>query len=197
VRTIANEAGVSPGLIIHHFGSKDGLVGACDERIAGVIEEGKSAAMQTGPSFDVLGSLRQSGGTQIMRFLARRLTDESGAVADLVDRMVEDATAYLTEGVESGMLRSTSDPAGRAAILTIWSLGALVLNDHLTRLVGTDLMSDTAMEDGSILGYFMPATEILAEGIVTAAMAAQLREAFAGMADEGVAGDPGGKEMTA
>ena len=31
VRAIATAAGVSPGLVIHHFGSKDGLRKACDE----------------------------------------------------------------------------------------------------------------------------------------------------------------------
>ena len=34
VRAIAEAAGVSPGLVIHHFGSKDGLRKACDDYIA-------------------------------------------------------------------------------------------------------------------------------------------------------------------
>ncbi len=33
VRTVAADAGVSPGLVIHHFGSKDGLRAACDEYV--------------------------------------------------------------------------------------------------------------------------------------------------------------------
>ncbi|MEZ5096013.1 MAG: helix-turn-helix domain-containing protein [Nocardioides sp.] len=34
VREIATEAGVSPGLVVHHFGSKDGLRAAVDEYAA-------------------------------------------------------------------------------------------------------------------------------------------------------------------
>ena len=33
VRTIAEAAGVSPGLVIHHFGSKDGLRAECDDHV--------------------------------------------------------------------------------------------------------------------------------------------------------------------
>ncbi len=48
LRTIAEAAGVSAGLVIHHFGSKDGLRAACDDYIAGgVIREVKSESMQT------------------------------------------------------------------------------------------------------------------------------------------------------
>ena len=33
VRRIATEAGVSPALVIHHFGSKEGLRAACDAHV--------------------------------------------------------------------------------------------------------------------------------------------------------------------
>lgn len=41
VRTIAADAGVSPGLVIHHFGSKEGLRRACDEHVLVLIRENK------------------------------------------------------------------------------------------------------------------------------------------------------------
>ena len=37
MRAIAEAAGVSPALIIHHFGSKEGLRKACDDYIAAEI----------------------------------------------------------------------------------------------------------------------------------------------------------------
>ena len=47
VRAIAEAAGVSPGLVIHHFGSKDGLRKACDDYIAEEIRSEKSQALQS------------------------------------------------------------------------------------------------------------------------------------------------------
>ena len=47
LRAIADAAGVSAALVIHHFGSKDGLRKACDDYIAEEIRSGKSEAMQT------------------------------------------------------------------------------------------------------------------------------------------------------
>lgn len=37
VRAIAAAAGVSPALVIHHFGSKDGLRAVCDEYVLEVL----------------------------------------------------------------------------------------------------------------------------------------------------------------
>ena len=46
VREIAEAAAVSPGLVIHHFGSKDALRAACDEHIAASLREQKAKGMQ-------------------------------------------------------------------------------------------------------------------------------------------------------
>ena len=47
LRTIAEAAGVSAALVIHHFGSKDGLRKACDDYVAEEIRSSKSEAMQS------------------------------------------------------------------------------------------------------------------------------------------------------
>src|SRR5690625_716784 len=44
VRAIASEAGVSPGLVIHHFGSKDQLKQACDEYVSQELIDTEVAA---------------------------------------------------------------------------------------------------------------------------------------------------------
>ena len=40
VRAIAEDAGVSAALVIHHFGSKDALRAECDEHVLRVIRDG-------------------------------------------------------------------------------------------------------------------------------------------------------------
>ena len=139
VRKVAVAAGVSPGSVIHHFDSMEGLRAACDEYVAATIRNYKRSAMSSGPSIDVLAALRDTSMGPMVGYLAAVLADDSPAVAKLVDDLVDDAEGYLQEGVAAGMLRPSADPRGRAIVLTMWNLGALVLHHHLERLIGLDL----------------------------------------------------------
>src|SRR3984893_7683389 len=47
LRAIAEAAGVSAALVIHHFGSKDGLRKACDDYVADEIRSSKSDALRS------------------------------------------------------------------------------------------------------------------------------------------------------
>jgi AcrR family transcriptional regulator len=176
VRAIAADAGVSPALVMHHYGSKDALRVACDQHVAALVREQKTAAMAAGAQLDPLGALRQAGeGPPVLRYLARTLVDGSPHVAELVDELVADADAYMAAGVESGLLRPADDPRGRATVLTLWSLGALVLHEHAQRLLGVDLAGDLASDPAAALAYLRPATEILGRGVITDTSYEQLR----------------------
>lgn len=184
VRAIAADAGVSPALVIHHFGSKDGLRAVCDELVAATIRERKQAAMAAGTGLDPVAALREAQeGPPLMRYLARTLVDGTPQVAALVDEMVADAAAYMAEGVRTGLLRPTDYPYERAAVLTVWSLGALVLHEHVQRLLGVDL---TGLPDelAKATAYFAPALEMFGEGLITEAASARMREAFATLHEE-------------
>jgi AcrR family transcriptional regulator len=182
LRTIAADAGVSAALVVHHFGSKDGLREACDDHVAATIRDGKHAAMAAGPQIDALAALRQAEQTQpLLRYLARVLVDPSPRVAALVDELVDDAEAYMAEGVRTGMLRPSADPRGRAVVLTMWSLGALVLHEHVARLLGADLITETH----GLVAYSLPATELLGEGALTPEVYERIRAAYADIASPG------------
>src|SRR5690606_12209361 len=45
LRTIAADAGVSAGLVVHHFGSKDGLRAACDTYVFEAVRDAKTEAV--------------------------------------------------------------------------------------------------------------------------------------------------------
>ena len=192
VRTIAAEADVSPALVIHHFGSKDQLRVVCDEHVAAVVRDQKQAAMAAGAELDVLGALRTQGdGPPVLAYLARTLVDGSPHVVALVDELVTDAVDYMAVGVANGVLQPSADPRARAALLTIWSLGALVLHEHTTRLLGADLLADPA----EAAGYLQAGLEIFGQGVLTPttyrAVVAQLEAATTadGMTDDGMADD--------
>ncbi len=166
VRRIAERAGVSAGLVIHHFGSKAGLRTTCDGFVAAFIRERKMEVMRAGPGLDPLAVLReQAGGPPIQRYLARTLAEGTPEVAALVDELIDDAERYLGEGVAQGVTRRLDHPRGVAAVLTLWSLGALVLHTHVERVLGVDL-TGPAEHHASDTAYIAPALEILTNGLL-------------------------------
>ncbi|WP_033667137.1 TetR family transcriptional regulator [Salinispora mooreana] len=163
VRAIAAAADVHPSLIIHYFGTKDGLRVACDKHVAAFVREHKQKVMRAG-RFDPAELRDLSDGPPLLRYLARALADGSPHTAALVDEMVNDAVDYLAEGVASGLIRPTDHPYERAALLAIWSLGALALHEHVRRLLGVDL---TSLDGGAAVKstYGRIASELLGSGI--------------------------------
>ena len=175
VRTIAAEAGVSPGLVIHHYGSMEGLRTACEEHVAGAIREVRENTMSTGPGIDVLRTLSDTDVGSVAGYLARVLAESSPTVDQLVDDLVADAVEYFDTGVRAGVLRHSDDPTGRAVVLVLWALGGLVLHDHFERLLGIDLTDPDIGSNPNLAAYMGPVYEILGTGIFTDALAADLQ----------------------
>ena len=165
VRLVASAAGVSPGVVIHHFGSMENLRIECDDHVTSAIREVERSALSSGPPFDVFDVMRDRRIGSAAHYLARVLTDESPTVDQLVEDLVSDAEEYLEKGVASGILRPTDDPRGRAVVLVLWSLGGLVLHDHFERLLGVDLTDPDVATDPRIAAYLGPIAEILRSGI--------------------------------
>ncbi|MBU1493380.1 MAG: TetR/AcrR family transcriptional regulator [Actinobacteria bacterium] len=188
-RKVAEAAGVSPGLVMHHFGSMDGLRSACDDHIAEIIRSQKSRALSAGPNMDILAALREADPGPMGAYLARILVDDSPAVARLVDDMVADAEVYLEQGVASGMLKPSADPRGRAVLLALWQLGALVLHKHMDRLIGVDLTDPDVTTKPALAAYAGPVYEVLGGGFFTADFLSQAQAAIAALAADGIADD--------
>ena len=178
VRGIAARAGVSPGLVIHHFGSMQGLRGACDTFVAAVVRQEKQRAVSS-RSFDLMGVLRNSRIPALAGYLANVLGEDSPTVDALVDDLIADARAYLEEGVEAGTLKPTDDPATRAAVLAVWSLGSLVLHKHLLRQTGVDPINPGAAPASAMGRYVAGVVDILSEGIYAPSFAEPLRAGLA------------------
>ncbi|MGI8874779.1 MAG: TetR/AcrR family transcriptional regulator [Egibacteraceae bacterium] len=175
LKTIAAAAGLSPALVVHHFGSKDGLRKACDQYVAATIRERKRAAMAEGAQLDPLAAMRQHAeGPPLLRYLARTLTDGSPEVVALLDELVDDAVGYMEEGVRSGLLKPSDQPRERAVVLTMWSLGALTLHEHINRLLDVDITTDAE----GMAAYFLPAAEALGRGVLADGVYEQIRDAL-------------------
>ncbi len=174
VRDIAAAAGVSPGSVIHHYGSMDGLHQACNEHVASVIRAYKSEAVSTQQGFDLLGALRGLGDLPIAGYLAKAALGDSPIVAKLIDDLIDDAVAYTELGVAAGTISPSPDPRGRATVLMMWSLGGMLLNQHIDRLLGVDLTDPEALASPDAERYTRSALEIMGRGILTDDYAEQM-----------------------
>ncbi|MEV0764302.1 TetR family transcriptional regulator [Nocardia sp. NPDC050435] len=129
VRAIAAAAGVSPGLVNHHFGSKEGLRAVCDDRVLELIRDKK---VQTITAENVgkgmlaaLAEVEEYG--PLVAYMVRSLQAGGPLAASLFEHMVSDADAYIQAGVETGTIKPSRDPAARARYLMLLNVGATVL----------------------------------------------------------------------
>ncbi|NNF69644.1 MAG: TetR family transcriptional regulator, partial [Acidimicrobiia bacterium] len=167
IRTIAAAADVSPGSVIHHFGSKDELRVACDEYVAALIRDAKGQAMTSGAAFDIVGAFRSIGHVPAAKYLAHTLIDGSPHVVELVDEIITDAVGYLGDGVAAGFIKPSAHENERAAILAIWGLGTLVLHEHVERALGVDITADLSGNPEAMSAYARPVLELYAQGLLT------------------------------
>lgn len=166
-RAVAEEAELSAGLIRHHFGSMAELEAACDEHVVALIREQKTDAMGKGTGFDLLQGLRVSNNGEAIRYLSHRLAENSGAMDRLVDMVVEDAQQYLEVGVEHGVIHPSAQPRTRAAMLTLFSLGSLVMGRHATRLLGVDVGATDLRAEPGMADYMSAYLELFTHGLLT------------------------------
>ncbi|WP_193104339.1 TetR family transcriptional regulator [Brachybacterium sp. FME24] len=128
IRAIAADAGVSPALVIHHFGSKESLRKACDAHVVALIRGGDDAAP------DLTAMLESA--TPVRRYLARALLDGTSDAAALFDEIVELTADWLADGEREGWVRHSEQPHARAALYVTWLLAPLAFDTHLARVLG-------------------------------------------------------------
>lgn len=164
VRAIAAAAGVSPGLVNHHFGSKDGLRAACDTHVAEVVREAKSETLQThDPAAWLTAAAEIEDYAPLTGYLVRSLQSGGELARTLWRRMIDNAEQYLEEGVRAGTIKPTADPRARARFLSMVGGGAFLLYIQLhddpgdLRRVLHDYTQD----------MMLPALELYSNGLLT------------------------------
>jgi AcrR family transcriptional regulator len=137
VRSIAADADVSPALVLHHFGSKDGLREECDRYVVSRFRETKLAAMEeenhSSPSF-VSMAVRVS--EPLMRYFSWALTRGHSAADELFDEMVREGLEITRVAIEKGMLRGSDDVVTRTVLQMAMMLGMIAFHDHVERNTG-------------------------------------------------------------
>lgn len=165
-RKVAEAAEVSPGSVMFHFESMDGLRQACDQHVAATVRRRESDMIRSGAAIDPSVVWAEYG--PVGAYLARVLHDDSPTVAQLVDDLVADAETYLEGGVEAGTVKPSENPHGRAVALTLFSLGSLALHTHVKRLLGVDL-TDSNADPNAAAPFVGPVLELFTDGLSTEA----------------------------
>lgn len=140
VRGVAAAAGVSTGLVQHHFGSKAGLQQACDDFAIGTLMEQAEHAMEGAghqPGF-VAGMYPSS--ELSTRYLARALVDGSPAAAALFDSGAALAERWLSTRWPERFPPGSARVRDAAATMSSMHLGTLVMHEHLSRRMGVNVL---------------------------------------------------------
>src|ERR1700710_1705773 len=81
VRAIAAEVGVSPALLLHHFGSKDGLRHVCDDFVLATYAERVDEIAQDDSPATVISMIDRSPELMSLSAYIRRALTDGGAFA--------------------------------------------------------------------------------------------------------------------
>ncbi|MEU4196308.1 helix-turn-helix domain-containing protein [Kribbella sp. NPDC026611] len=136
IRDIAAAAGVSSGLVRHHFGSKEALRDACDEyakeRMAEVGDELSTAEGVSGLD---PGSLHPRV-FRLQIYLVRSMMDGSETATALFLGAVDTIEQWTTQyGIEP------SDRRAYAAAMAAIKLSTFVFRDQISKAIGDDITS--------------------------------------------------------
>lgn len=156
LRDIAAAAGVSPALVVRHYGSKDGLREAVDEHVARVFEvmlTQVSDPGRAGGPFDpaAVSSLAEVVAAQlpadsaIPAYVGRMLLAGGAVGSALFRRLYELSRHTLTDLSLAGLADEGADPPVRAAFLLVNDLAVLILRERLADVLGIDPLSAAGM----------------------------------------------------
>lgn len=165
VRQIASKAGVSPALVIHHYGSKEKLRAVLEERVAAFVESmlaelGKAPDEGGSATVAELFAKRLENEPALAGYVRRLLIDNGPAGAALYERLYEATQAGLQALEQAGVVRPPLDERIRSAFLLGNDLAMILLRQHITRVVGVDPLSRAGLVRWSTEGF-----DIYAKGL--------------------------------
>lgn len=134
IRAIAESAGVSSGLVRHHFGSKQALREACDEHLVKTVRELNAQAAAGSPNLHPMAAIGP-----YQPYLARAFAE--GWAAPLFDDVAAMSEPWLAAADVKRLDPPVVDRRVRAAVGTAMALGVGLLHQHVSRRIGVDVFS--------------------------------------------------------
>jgi AcrR family transcriptional regulator len=155
VRDVAAAAGVSPALVIHHFGSKAGLRAAVDDHVGGVFDamldsltEGGLGDAITGGDPTSLAEAFAAGfpsGSPLPDYLRRLLLTNDPTGDRVFARWYAESERALAGLEAAGIARPSGDAKVRAAFLLVNDLAVVLLARQIRLVCGIDVRNRPGM----------------------------------------------------
>ncbi|MFV9636452.1 TetR/AcrR family transcriptional regulator [Mycobacterium neumannii] len=140
IKSIAEQAGVSPGLVQHHFGTKDKLREACDAAVVEIFRRRTAQGALTGEitNRQFIADLFEAS-PLLIRYLARAAVDGGPAAAAVLDELAAGAQEFLTHTWPERFPPGSRLARDAAAVMCAMHSGVLLLHDQLARQMGSSL----------------------------------------------------------
>jgi AcrR family transcriptional regulator len=151
LRTVAAAAGVSVGLVQHHFGTKAGLIKAVDDHVLGLVIAAIAPPLAEPPADSIaeMGSRvtrMVAEQPDIVDYLGRALIDGSPLGTTIFDTLTAFGVARWTKRDERGETRPDVDLTWAALNALVLPLGTLILRGHIERQLPESFTAPAQLE---------------------------------------------------
>lgn len=151
LRAIASEAGVSLGLVQHHFATKDGLIKAVDDHVLAVVinQITQEIPASTSDSVAEIGdrvTRMIAELPDIVDYVGRALIDSRPVGYMIFDALLNSGTARWNQRGERGETRPDLDLTWAAVNSLVLALGTFILRGHIERNLPEPLTSPAQLQ---------------------------------------------------
>jgi TetR/AcrR family transcriptional regulator, regulator of cefoperazone and chloramphenicol sensitivity len=141
IKSIARAAGVSTGLVQHHFGTKERLREACDEAVLERVQRQLDVVAHaerevTSPDF---AAALYASSPLLVRYLIRLLLEGGPAAATLFDAIALGTERFLGNAAPELFPPRSRHAREGATMMTVMHLGAATLREQVERRTGASL----------------------------------------------------------
>ena len=161
VREITSAAGVSPGLLIHHFKSKEAFIKACIDEVFGEVLSFKTEPdpLDMNTQLNKWKSNPEFYKTPL-KFFKAVMSSNSEYSKQLFELILDGSRKVLEDGVKNGLVKKPSDLEMTNLVLAVNSLGTILLSDYIRDQLGGEFTDPEYAQ-----GFMQANLEIYTNGV--------------------------------
>lgn len=133
LRAVAAEAGVTLGLVQHHFKSKAGLIGAVDQLVVDYFDAAVSSVPPTGTPGEVAAARNTAvrkmlhDNPDVVNYVRRAVLETSETRMRLLESLIDLTRREITDLREAGLASTARHEADQIVEVLVRQLGELLL----------------------------------------------------------------------